>query len=388
MSLINDYLKKTQHEAPHPDQPGDIPPILKSGGKGGSGRITLRVSMIAVLGIVAGVAYYHFQSSGQKMNAPGDLVASLGESTLPSPGKSKALAPAATTGTPEEALSAAGAAAVSPKEALHPTPPESRAPADEPVQTEQRSEAAGHQPPPVVETNSEVGKTITPEPQKTRPVAQVSPAVTIAPLKKPETSSTVDVDLNHSFQIGIIAQKDGDFREAERFYQEVLRQDPAHTGALVNLAAIYIHQNKTADAEKTLQRILRIDPKNTKALVNLGIINLTLNEREQAKRRFQEALRIDSQEETALINLAFLANQENELALAEGYYKDILRIAPQNAQVLLAYASLLEKNSRFAEALSCYQKSLEVPAVIENPQLSRQVEDRINVLRYYYTAQR
>ena len=122
--------------------------------------------------------------------------------------------------------------------------------------------------------------------------------------------------------------------------------------------------------------------------VNLGIINLTFNQREQAKMGFQEALRINPREETALINLAFLAQQENNTALAEKCYKDILSIDSENSEVLLAYASLLEKNSRFAEALSCYQKSLEMPTVIDNEQLYGRVRDRIDLLRYYYSPQR
>jgi Tfp pilus assembly protein PilF len=389
MSLINDYLKKTQDEAPPPDQPGDVPPLLKSGGKSGGGKLALRISVIAVLGIVAGVVYYNFQSSVQETNPPPELVASLGERTLEQPASSKAPAATYTTRAPEENLPVVRAIAAAPaKEESKPTHTEREAPAVKPVKTEPAPEAPAQQPAEAIESEPAAVITSSPQPKKVVRIAQASPPVKIAPIEKPERPTAVEVDLNHYFQIGLMAQKDGNFQEAQRFYREVLVQDPAHMGALINLAAVYIHQKKTTDAEKTLRKILRIDPKNTKALVNLGIINITLNEVEQARTRFQEALRIDPREETALFNLAFLANREGDTALAETYYKDILSITPQNAEVLLAYASLLERDGRFAEALSCYQRSLEVAAVQENEQLHGQVKKRINVLRYYYGQQR
>ena len=396
MSLINDYLKKTQDEAPPPDNPGDVPPILKSGGKGGSGKLAIRISVIAVLGIIAGVVYYNFRSSVRKTDSPPALVASsLSEGTLPYPARSNAPATTLATRTAEdpskagENFPAAGAiAAVSAGEASKPTPIESITPAVKPAQTEPSTEVTVQQAVKAIESNSEAPKNPSPQPRQATQIAQASPTVTIAHIQKPEKPKTVEVDLNHYFQIGLLAQQDGDFQEAEKFYHEVLLQDPAHMGALTNLAAVYIHQKKTTDAEKTLRKILRIDPKNTKAIVNLGIIDLTLNQREQAKMRFQEALRINPREETALINLAFLAQQEDNTDLAEKCYKDILSIDSENSDVLLAYASLLEKNSRFAEALSCYQKSLELPEVIDNEQLYGRVRDRIDLLRYYYSPQR
>jgi len=314
----------------------------------------------------------------RKTNPPPDLVASLSEGTLQSPVQGKAPATASAT-KPAGAI-----AAVSAKEASKLAPPESIVPAEKPAQTEPSLEATVQQPAKATETKPEAAKTPSRQPKKTVHIAQASLPVRVAPIQKPEKPKTVEVDLNHYFQIGLMAQKEDDFQEAEKFYREVLLQDPAHMGALINLAAVYIHQKKTTDAEKTLRKILRIDPKNTKAIVNLGIINLTLNQREQARMRFQEALRINPREETALINLAFLAKQEDNTSLAEKYYKDILSIDSENFEVLLAYASLLEKNSRFKEALSCYQKTLEVPAVIENEQLYGRVRDRIDLLRYYY----
>jgi len=394
MSLINDYLKKTQDEAPPPDDPGDVPPLLKSGGKGGSGKLAIRISVIAALGLIAGVVYYNFQPSMRKTNPHRDLVASLSEGTLPYSARSKAPANTSTSATgnaenPSENFPAAGAiAAVSAGEASKPAPIESITPAVKPAQTGPSPEVTVQQPAKAIGTNPEAAKNPSPQPRQTTQIAQASPTVKIAPIQKPEKSKIVEVDLNHYFQIGLVAQQDGDFQEAEKFYREVLLQDPAHMDALTNLAAVYIHQKKITDAEKILRKILRIDPKNTKAIVNLGIINLTFNQREQAKMRFQEALRINPREETALINLAFLAQQENNTALAEKCYKDILSIDSENSEVLLAYASLLEKNSRFAEALSCYQKSLEMPTVIDNEQLYGRVRDRIDLLRYYYSPQR
>ena len=58
MSLINDYLKKTEHNTKGATQIGDLPPVLKTTGKSSWSRVYLRIISIVLLILIAGAGYY------------------------------------------------------------------------------------------------------------------------------------------------------------------------------------------------------------------------------------------------------------------------------------------------------------------------------------------
>ncbi len=366
MSLINEYLKKAQRESPSPDEPRDIPPLLKSGeGENEKRYVFPLIFVLAIVIFVSGVYFLCY------MLFIGKSSPVLQKDELP---------PLATSFPFRQALAQ--------KERRYNELPEGLVTIEIEHETETRndqkeskevSSSSGREE--AKARDKEANQLLT-KSEKPAQVVQASPPVQISPLVKKTEISMVEVDINHYYQLALMAQKEKDFPEAEKFYRRVLAKDPSHIEALTNLAAAYIHQNKFTDAERTLRKILQIEPKNAKALVNLGIINLKSNQYQQAKHYFQDALRADPKEETALVNLAFLAQRENDIPLTEKYYKQILSISPDNHEILLAYASLLEKGSRFAGALSCYQRSLETEEVKENRQLFDRIKERIRLLNY------
>ena len=355
MSLINDYLKKTQEEVPVRDQRVDIPPILKTGKPGK--RVSLALPLLLVFCVLGGIAfftYFKFQSSFQQSVPPPALLARASAVQAP------VVEPAPKTAPEEIKLisappsePAAAKKIETPKEAPA-VPAVKEIPEETPIPEKKPAQTIHQAPPPVKVTPVEVGK------------------------KKPSQA-----DLSHYYQLALLAQQEGDYRGAERYYQWVLADAPNHIEALTNLSALFIQQSKFTEAKEALRKIIRLAPGNTKALVNLGTIDLKLNQYKSAETQFKAALRINPREEAALVNLAFLAKQEDNPLLMEEYYKKILIIAPDNSEVLLAYASFLEKNNRLAEAREHYQQSLEVDAVKVNERLFYQIKDRINVLNYY-----
>lgn len=380
MSLINDYLKKTQVEAPPQDKMGDVPPALKSSAKTRDWASILRVAAVVAVVSIAGMVYLVVHSTTQKMTLPPDLmeqppeieVAEVSPAPLPAaergappvPKGTESLVSSAPVTAPQE-LSAAPRAQQQPNKKSAPAAPKNQD---------------------IVPPVATAAPAKTDSPEIAAP-AHDYPPVRVAPIAPPVVTRTVEVDQDHYYQLGLMAQKQGDYRDAEKHYRGVLVDNPAHIEALTNLAAVYVLQNNYPEARTILDRILRLDPHNTKALVNLGIISLKTGEPETAERKFQEALSIDPDEETALTNLAYLAKQKNDLTQLEGYYKKLLAVAPDNVEIIFAYASLLEQGSRFSEASSLYQKSLDLDTVKANRPLMQQITDRIGLLRSYAQRQ-
>jgi Flp pilus assembly protein TadD len=380
MSLINDYLKKTQVEAPPSERTGDVPPALMSSGKTRDLAAILRVATIFVVVIIAGMVFLVVHSTTQKATIPPDLAGrhpyleAERRAPAPTPVANETIAPAPKEHAKAPVVSVPPLTTEKPAPAIAVEPP-----ADKPETVVVKKEETSLP----ENISAPVNKTVA----RSSPAANEYPPVRVVPMQPPVAARTVEVDQAHYYQLGLMAQQQGDFREAEKYYQQLLADDPAHLEALTNLSAVYILQNNYTQARTTLDRILRLHPHNTKALVNLGIISLKSGQPDSAERRFQEALSIDPEEQTALTNLAYLAKQQNNTSQLEGYYKKLLGIAPDNVEILFAYASLLEQGSRFGEASSLYRQCLELDAVKGNQPLAQQITERIRVLRSYSQRQ-
>jgi tetratricopeptide (TPR) repeat protein len=230
----------------------------------------------------------------------------------------------------------------------------------------------------VIETQKEV-KTFTAIPDTAGLIPEKATPV------NPPLGETQEKELfiDRYYQNGLIAQKRGDYREAEKFYLAVLKEAPSHIDSLTNLSAVYIQLRRYPEAKELLHRIIQQDKRNAKSHVNLGIVDMHLGQYLSATQWLQEALRINPREESALINLAYLAQKENNTVLLEKYYRELLDVSPQNESVLLSYASLLEGTERYSDAVTCYQRALELDKIKNDQKLSRQIKERINLLAYY-----
>ncbi|HVP58646.1 MAG TPA: tetratricopeptide repeat protein [bacterium] len=79
-------------------------------------------------------------------------------------------------------------------------------------------------------------------------------------------------DLSLTYNRAVILQQSGNLDEAGRIYEDILKQDRFHEGALVNLGVIYAKQGRTQDAVDLWQRALVVNPSNQTVKRNLELI--------------------------------------------------------------------------------------------------------------------
>lgn len=182
------------------------------------------------------------------------------------------------------------------------------------------------------------------------------------------------------YQAGLQAQRKGDGRLAEIYYNRALDENPGHLNAMVNLSALLVQQERYPEAEEILVDILAMDPTNSKALVNLGVVNLYSGDEKLAASRFRAALAANPTEENGLINLIYLAEKNRDYASAERYYRQLLQISPDNVEVLLAYGHLLEEQGRYHEAVALYADTRELAAVKKDQRLYERISERMRML--------
>lgn len=86
------------------------------------------------------------------------------------------------------------------------------------------------------------------------------------------------------FNLGFIAERQGDAVAAERYFQDTLKYNPKYSDALLELANLYSAAKKLPQAEELLRRYVKIAPDPANGYYKLAMIERSLHETEAANR--------------------------------------------------------------------------------------------------------
>ena len=84
----------------------------------------------------------------------------------------------------------------------------------------------------------------------------------------------------------------GDFKEAEKLYNRVLKLHPGHTAALNNLGALLLDSGQPAKAESVLATVLKTRSDYSTARTNMGLALRALGRLEEAIHHYRQALSV------------------------------------------------------------------------------------------------
>ncbi len=119
----------------------------------------------------------------------------------------------------------------------------------------------------------------------------------------------------------------GNFKAAEKQYQQILTDDPNNLDALSNLGAIYVRSGKLSSAESTLKRAVAIAPDNDFLLTTLGVVQYRQSKFDDAIVQLNKAIAINPKSATAHNYLGIAASQKGRQQEAE---KEILQALANN----------------------------------------------------------
>jgi len=152
--------------------------------------------------------------------------------------------------------------------------------------------------------------------------------------------------------------KAGNFTEAARLYEEVLRLDPGQFEALFALGFLHFQTAQYGEAERLIGLAVKINPRIAEAHFIRGCALQRLNRIEDALTAFNHAVANKPGFVEALINRgsALMAlNRQNEALKA---FDAVIAINPAIAGVWSNYASILHNLNRHEEALACFDRAL------------------------------
>jgi tetratricopeptide (TPR) repeat protein len=100
-------------------------------------------------------------------------------------------------------------------------------------------------------------------------------------------------DYAANYYLGLLAAKEGEWGEGERFLKTALRVDPESAEAHNLLGSVYHRQLKLEPAARHYREAIRLDPGFARAQYNLGLVFQEKKEQEEAAKQFRRALSSD-----------------------------------------------------------------------------------------------
>jgi tetratricopeptide (TPR) repeat protein len=148
------------------------------------------------------------------------------------------------------------------------------------------------------------------------------------------------------FRKGIQLQKSGKLEQALDNYEQCLKFDPKHYGALLAVGKISFSKGNYAEAEQRFTDIIDQYPKDVGALLYLAYTKMKTGRAEQARMDFSRILDFRPKSVAALIGMGKAERLLGKGFTANYYFKKALRMRPGITSVQELVARQEEANLR------------------------------------------
>jgi len=167
--------------------------------------------------------------------------------------------------------------------------------------------------------------------------------------------------------LGMVARVQGKLEEAIACYQRAIALKPNFIEARFNLGNALSASQQTEEAIACYQTLLELQPSHAGAYSNLGLLYHQQNQVEEAKRAYEQAIAIDSNQVESFYNLGNLYKAEQDFDRAIAYYQQALNLNPNFSQALLNLGNTLQEQeqgtginlNRRQEAIAYYHRALQ-----------------------------
>jgi tetratricopeptide (TPR) repeat protein len=205
---------------------------------------------------------------------------------------------------------------------------------------------------------------------------QADKKIEVATVKAPRKQSEVPPGAGQLVAEAQRALESGRFDEAEKKYQDVLRQDEKNTYTLVRLAAVQMEQNHLAEAEKNVDKALAIDAEDPLCLYLKGYLKFQQNKFDEALDALSLSAKLLPGEARTQYLLGKVLLQKGAPAQAETALRKAIQLMPGYREAHYSLALVYSKQKPPLKELAQwhYRKAtgLGYPA---DPQLEKQLEE-------------
>jgi len=166
-------------------------------------------------------------------------------------------------------------------------------------------------------------------------------------------------DVEGRLRLGQSLFKKGEFAEAKRYLDEVLRKEPGNLEALTLLAHIAEKQDDKKTLKEVYERILAREPKNTTILFNLGVMEAEKGDLQKALSYFEKLVEIDPQDLQARESLFNIYQRQKKKELAFMQAEQLVKLKPKKVSYYEYLFNYLLDQSRFDQAAQYMRAGVE-----------------------------
>ncbi|MFZ7107510.1 MAG: tetratricopeptide repeat protein, partial [Bacteroidota bacterium] len=149
------------------------------------------------------------------------------------------------------------------------------------------------------------------------------------------------------YRIGVAYRETGLKEAAATAFRRAIRLLPLQLDFRNELASVLIDLGKFGEAREQLEFVLRENPEHLSAWVNLGFLSLSaLHDLKAAERCYRTALALEPDHVQALINLAGTQVLSGDVHAAKRLLQRALVLEPSNQQARIRIKALQETSTR------------------------------------------
>lgn len=159
-------------------------------------------------------------------------------------------------------------------------------------------------------------------------------------------------------QQGMLAHRQGNFADAAKAYEKVLKKAPDVLAALNLLADAQLNLGKNARALETARKALAIKPDMVSTWVVIGSAQRRLGDLGKAIESFEKALDLKPDHADAMLMLAGTLRDAGQLDDSIDLYEELIELAPTMAMAHYNLGNTLVADGQFDEAIHAYRETI------------------------------
>ncbi|MEE9604261.1 MAG: glycosyltransferase, partial [Candidatus Scalindua sp.] len=152
----------------------------------------------------------------------------------------------------------------------------------------------------------------------------------------------------------------GNFKLAEKFLMDGLKNDPYNKDILYCISEMYEKSGFPDKALVHLKRILQKHPDEISAQYHKGLLLFKKNRFDEAINTFASVIDKDPKHVGALFSLATVYKSVGNVTRAKDTYNNILTIRPKNPEALASLGYLYMNESNFTRAKECFLDTIKL----------------------------
>jgi len=168
------------------------------------------------------------------------------------------------------------------------------------------------------------------------------------------------VNVKEKLTEAISLHQDGQVRQAEQIYQQILQINSQDAEALHLLGVVALQAKKYEVAVELITQATKVDPKQSSFFNNLGIALIKQRKLEEAVQACQQAIKLQPDDAETHYNLGIALQKQERLEQALTAYQEAIKMQPDNAEIYNNLGVILWKQGKLEESIRAYQKAIEI----------------------------